>query len=73
VSKIIKVMVVDDNKEFCEILKEYLESQGDFVVTGIAYNGFQALDLLKQEIPDVMILDIIMPHLDGSEFWKEFL
>ncbi|HAA90451.1 MAG TPA: sporulation transcription factor Spo0A [Peptococcaceae bacterium] len=65
VSKTIKIMVIDDNKEFCEILKEYLESQGDFVVTGIAYNGIQALELLKQEVPDVVILDIIMPHLDG--------
>ncbi|KUK32523.1 MAG: Stage 0 sporulation transcription factor Spo0A [Thermoanaerobacterales bacterium 50_218] len=64
-SKTIKIMVIDDNKEFCEILKEYLESQGDFVVTGIAYNGIQALELLKQEVPDVVILDIIMPHLDG--------
>lgn len=58
-------MIVDDNKEFCEILKEYFEGQNDCVVSGIAHNGLEALELLKNDLPDIMILDIIMPHLDG--------
>lgn len=64
-NKPIKILIVDDNREFCEILKEYFEGQSDCLVTGIAHNGLQALELLNQEIPDVVILDIIMPHLDG--------
>ncbi|MCL6448067.1 MAG: sporulation transcription factor Spo0A [Armatimonadetes bacterium] len=63
--KKVKIMVADDNKEFCELLKEYLNQQEDFLLTGIAYNGLEALELIEQHHPDVIILDIIMPHLDG--------
>ncbi|MGD0621628.1 MAG: sporulation transcription factor Spo0A [Thermacetogeniaceae bacterium] len=63
--KPIKVLLVDDNKEFCEILKDYFERQDDCVVSGIANHGLQALEMLSQEMPDVMIIDLIMPHLDG--------
>lgn len=61
----IKIAIVDDNKEFCEILEEYLSTQEDFTLVGTAYNGNQALELLQEKEVDLMILDIIMPHLDG--------
>ncbi|NLO89668.1 MAG: sporulation transcription factor Spo0A [Clostridia bacterium] len=61
----IKIAVVDDNKEFCEILEEYLTKQEDFELVGKAYNGNEAIVLIKEKEPDVVILDIIMPHLDG--------
>ncbi len=64
-NKGIKILIVDDNREFCEILMEYFEGQNDCLVTGIAHNGLQALEFLAQNMPDIMILDIIMPHLDG--------
>ncbi len=60
-----KLMIVDDNRDFCEILKEYFEGQEDCLVTAVAHNGLQALEFLSQDMPDVMILDLIMPHLDG--------
>lgn len=63
--KKVKILVADDNKDFCELLKEYLNQQEDFILTGIAYNGQEALELIEQHNPDVVILDIIMPHLDG--------
>lgn len=61
----IKIMIVDDNRDFCGILKEYFEGLEDCEVSGIAYDGLQALEMLEQGMPDVMILDLIMPHLDG--------
>lgn len=61
----IKVMIVDDNRDFCEILKEFFEGLEDCVVSGVAHNGLQAMEQLAEDFPDVMILDLIMPHLDG--------
>ncbi|SHH45902.1 two-component system, response regulator, stage 0 sporulation protein A [Clostridium collagenovorans DSM 3089] len=61
----ISVVIADDNKEFCNILNDYLLSQRDIVVTGIAKDGIEALNLIQEKKPDLLILDIIMPHLDG--------
>ncbi|RAP76470.1 sporulation transcription factor Spo0A [Paenibacillus montanisoli] len=63
----IEVLLADDNREFTNLLSEYISEQNDMVVTGVAYNGEEVLRLLEEtrEIPDILILDIIMPHLDG--------
>lgn len=60
-----KILIADDNREFCEILSKFLSTEGDFEVIGIARDGLEALDKVKEESPDLLILDIIMPHLDG--------
>ncbi|MFD3157379.1 sporulation transcription factor Spo0A [Haloimpatiens sp. FM7330] len=61
----INVIIADDNKEFCNILHDYLLTQRDVVVSGIAKDGVEALKLIEEKKPDLVILDIIMPHLDG--------
>lgn len=61
----ISVVIADDNKEFCNILNDYLLSQRDIIVTGIAKDGIEALELIEEKKPDLVVLDIIMPHLDG--------
>ena len=61
----ISVLIADDNKEFSSILNDYLLNQKDIVVTGIAKDGREALELIQQKQPDLVVLDIIMPHLDG--------
>ena len=61
----ISVLIADDNKEFCSILNDYLLNQKDIVVTGIAKDGREALSLIEARNPDLVVLDIIMPHLDG--------
>jgi len=63
--KKIQILIVDDNKDFCDILNEYLEKQDDIEIVGIANNGREAVELIPQKLPDLVILDIIMPHLDG--------
>ncbi len=62
---IIDVLIADDNREFGEILQEYLESQDDIRVVGIAKDGLEACDMILETNPHIAILDIIMPHLDG--------
>ena len=61
----IKVCLVDDNKELVSMLESYVAAQEDMEVIGTAYNGQECLNLLKDKQPDVLVLDIIMPHLDG--------
>lgn len=61
----IKVAIADDNREFSEIMQEYLSQQPDIDLVGVAYNGEQILSIIEEKNPEVVILDIIMPHLDG--------
>lgn len=63
--KKIQIVIADDNKEFCDILYEYLSNQADIDIVGIAADGNEACDQIVEKLPDIVILDIIMPHLDG--------
>ncbi|WP_416361119.1 sporulation transcription factor Spo0A [Metaclostridioides mangenotii] len=65
VNEKIKIVLADDNKDFCQVLNEYLSNEDDIEVLGIAKDGIEALDLVKKTQPDLLVLDIIMPHLDG--------
>ncbi|WP_102691401.1 sporulation transcription factor Spo0A [Rummeliibacillus pycnus] len=61
----VKVAIVDDNSELVKMMEEYLSNQSDIEVISTATNGKQCLKMLEEQIPDVLLLDIIMPHLDG--------
>lgn len=61
----IRVLLADDNREFVEIVREFIERQEDMSLVGVAYHGNEALELISREEPHVVLLDIIMPHLDG--------
>jgi len=61
----VQILIADDNREFGDILREFLDSQEDFNVVGIARDGIEAYDCIVSKKPDIVILDIIMPHLDG--------
>ena len=64
-----KIMVVDDDTNICEILRLYLEKE-DFQVV-IANTGNDALRLFETERPDFVLLDIILPGLDGWQVCRE--
>lgn len=61
----LKVLVADDNREFNELLTSYLSMEPDLEIVGSAFNGKETLELINEKNPDVLLLDIIMPHLDG--------
>ncbi len=61
----IKLCIVDDNKELIQLLQDYINNQEDIEIVGIAYNGQDCLSMVEKLKPDVLLLDIIMPHLDG--------
>lgn len=61
----IELVIADDNREFAEILREYLSSQEDMDVIGVAEDGEKTMQLVKSRKPDILILDLVMPVLDG--------
>lgn len=61
----IRVLIVDNNMELCETLADYFGQQMDMQVVGTAYDGEVALERIQELLPDVVILDITMPLLDG--------
>ncbi len=64
-----KILVVDDEKNICELLRLYLEKEGYEVV--LAHNGVDAVNTFHQENPDLVLLDIMLPQLDGWQVCRE--
>ena len=61
----ISVAIADDNERMVNLVKEILSEEDDIEVVGIADNGLDAMKIIEEKEPDVMILDLIMPKLDG--------
>ena len=61
----VTVLIADDNTEFARTLIGYLDQEEDLEVIGVARDGEEAVDMIKNAEPDVVLLDVIMPHLDG--------
>lgn len=64
-----KVLIVDDDTNICELLRLYVEKDG--FDTAIANTGIQAIKLFEQEKPDLIMLDIMLPELDGWQVCRE--
>ena len=64
-----KILVVDDDKNICELLRLYIEKE-DFAVE-LAYDGRRALELFESFSPDLILLDIMLPGLDGWQVCRE--
>ncbi len=62
------VYVVDDNKITVKLMRRYLEVNGYEV--GEAYDGVECLEKVAEKVPDVIVLDVMMPRLDGYETIK---
>ena len=74
----VRVLLVDDNKRIVNLLKEALTKEPDMEVVGTAPDGEEALRMIELYKPDVVLLDLIMPKIDGlgvmeklrkSKFW----
>ena len=60
-----KILIADDNKDFSDILMEFINRQEDMEVIEVAGNGEEACTMIQEVQPDIVILDVIMPYLDG--------
>lgn len=68
--KVNKILVVDDEKDIVDILKYNLLQQKEFEVL-TAYNGRDAIKIAQEEKPDLILLDIMMPELNGFDVCKK--
>lgn len=62
-----KIVVIEDNQSTCELIKSMVLGQDGLEISGTADNGFKGLALIEEIKPDVVILDMIMPRMDGLE------
>ena len=64
-----RILVVDDEPDFCAIVQGQLEKEGFDV--DIAYNGIEGLEKVRANPPDAIVLDVMMPEMDGYEVCKK--
>ncbi len=64
-----KILIADDDKNIVELLRLYIEKEGFSTI--IAYDGKQAVEAFKSENPDLVVLDVMMPEIDGWQVCKE--
>jgi DNA-binding response OmpR family regulator len=64
-----KVLVVDDDSNICDLIEIYLQKEGYKVYK--AYNGKEAIKVFQDKIVDLIVLDIMMPEMDGYETLRE--
>jgi DNA-binding NarL/FixJ family response regulator len=62
-----RVLVAEDDEAFLGVLEAVLEAHGDFAVVGRARNGKEAIELAARLEPDLVVMDIEMPLVDGVE------
>jgi len=63
--KKIRIGIADDNREFCDILTEYFQDKEDIDLVFVSHDGIKTIENIKNYLPEILILDMVMPHLDG--------
>lgn len=67
----ITILIVDDHEVVCKGVHAYLDTLNEFDVIGEAYSGEEAIELVNQHIPDVVLMDLILPGMDGVETTRQ--
>ena len=66
----IDILLVDDRTLLCEVLKSWLDVEKDIQVVGIAHDGREAIEQVERLQPDIVLMDIDMPQMDGLKATK---
>ena len=61
----LSILIADDNQDFSSTLSTYINNQEDMEVIAVAKDGNEAVEMISNTTPDIVLLDVIMPHLDG--------
>ena len=63
----IRILTADPNREFCRQLSELMAAEGDMEIIGMAADGLEALERVAELKPDLLLLELVLPKLDGLE------
>ena len=69
----VRVLLVDDHPLVIRGLREVLEDAGGFNVVGQASDGVEAVDIAEESRPDVVVMDVMMPNMDGVDACRDIL
>src|SRR5882757_6665693 len=63
----LKIMLVDDNQRFMETAADYLSNHGELEIVGLACSGSEALRMVDELSPELVLMDLSMPEMNGLE------
>lgn len=69
----LKIVIADDNKRMVDVIKEVINGEPQLDVVGTATNGEDTVDVIKKTQPDIVLLDIIMPQIDGLTVMRRIM
>jgi NarL family two-component system response regulator LiaR len=69
----INVLIVDDHGIVRQGLRKYLDLHENITIVGEAENGFDALEKVNQFTPDIVLMDLVMPEMDGIEATQKII
>ena len=67
-----RILIADANADFCKLLKDVIAEEPDMETAGIAGDGIEALAMAAELLPDVVLMDLVLPKLDGLEVLRRF-
>ena len=72
-NKKLSIVLVDDSKLLCEYITDYFSDSADFDVIGVAHDGVEGFEMIPQMQPDIALMDIVMPKMDGLELLERLV
>ena len=69
----LRIAIVDDNKEMVDLLSSITDAELDIEVVGKAYNGNDAITMIRDKMPEIVLLDLILPGCDGFAVMNNIL
>lgn len=66
-----KLLIADHDLHYATLVKDYLSQTSAFAIVGLACDGYQALEMIRQYRPDMILMDMLLPRLDGLTLLKE--
>lgn len=66
----VNVLIADANQDFCKLLSDTISKESGMEVVGTASDGLEALNMLRELKPQLLLMDLVLPRLDGLELLK---